>query len=107
MPIEKIVVVEDDQIVRKALEQQLRYRRYDVASVGNLADAREVLAKDTFDLVFTDVRLPDGDGTALLREIQSRPQKPLPSRFSIPWEPPSSCIGKPNSKIFSRRWNLR
>lgn len=77
MPIEKIVVVEDDQIVRKALEQQLRYRRYDVASVGNLADAREVLAKDTFDLVFTDVRLPDGDGTSLLREIQSRPQKPL------------------------------
>jgi two-component system, NtrC family, response regulator AtoC len=77
MPIEKIVVVEDDTIVRKNLEQQLRQRRYDVAAVVNLAGAREVLAKDTFDLVFTDVRLPDGEGTDLLRELQARPQKPL------------------------------
>ncbi len=77
MPIEKIVVVEDDTIVRKNLEQQLRQRRYDVAGVVNLASAREVLAKDTFDLVFTDVRLPDGEGTDLLRELQARPQKPL------------------------------
>lgn len=77
MPIEKIVVVEDDIIVRKNLEQQLRNRRYDVASAGNLATARDFLAKDTFDLVFTDVRLPDGEGTDLLRELQARPQKPL------------------------------
>jgi len=77
MPIEKIVVVEDDIIVRKNLEQQLRNRRYDVASAPNLATARDFLAKDTFDLVFTDVRLPDGEGTDLLRELQARPQKPL------------------------------
>jgi DNA-binding NtrC family response regulator len=77
MPIEKIVVVEDDLIVRKNLEQQLRQRRYDVASAANLSTAREILAKDTFDLVFTDVRLPDGEGTELLRELQARPQKPL------------------------------
>ncbi len=77
MPIEKIVVVEDDLIVRKNLEQQLRQRHYDVAAVGTLAAAREYLAKDYFDLVFTDVRLPDGEGTDLLRELQARPQKPL------------------------------
>jgi DNA-binding NtrC family response regulator len=34
-------------------------------------------AKDSFDLVFADVRLPDGQGTDLLREIQTRAQKPL------------------------------
>ena len=39
MPIEKIIVLEDDLIVRKSLEQQLRYRRYDVASASNIADA--------------------------------------------------------------------
>ena len=32
MPIEKIIVLEDDLIVRKNLEQQLRQRRYGVAS---------------------------------------------------------------------------
>jgi two-component system, NtrC family, response regulator AtoC len=77
MPIEKIIVLEDDLIVRKNLEQQLRQRRYDVASTGTIAGAHELLAKDTWDLVFVDVRLPDGEGTDLLRELQSRPQKPL------------------------------
>ncbi len=77
MPIEKIIVLEDYQIVRKNLENQLRQRRYDVAATGTLAGAHEYLAKDTFDLIFVDVRLPDGEGTELLRELQSRPQKPL------------------------------
>src|SRR5271165_4600885 len=77
MPIEKIIVLEDDLIVRKNLEQLLRNRRYDVAATGTIAGAHELMAKDTFDLIFVDVRLPDGEGTELLRELQSRPQKPL------------------------------
>src|SRR6201996_9367881 len=77
MPIKKIIVLEDDLIVRKNLEQQLRQRRYDVAATGTIAGAQEYLAKDTFDLIFVDVRLPDGEGTDLLKELQSRPQKPL------------------------------
>jgi DNA-binding NtrC family response regulator len=77
MPIEKIIVLEDDLIVRKNLEQQLRNRRYDVAAATTIADAQELLARDTFDLMFVDVRLPDGEGTDLLRQIQTRPQKPL------------------------------
>src|SRR5512137_292250 len=77
MPIEKIIVLEDDLIVRKSLEQQLRYRRYDVASAGTIAAAEELLAKDNFDLMIVDVRLPDGDGTDLLKQIQSRPSKPI------------------------------
>jgi DNA-binding NtrC family response regulator len=77
MPIEKIIVLEDDPILCKNLEKQLRQRRYDVASTGTIAGAHELMAKDTFDLIFVDVRLPDGEGTELLRELQTRPQKPL------------------------------
>lgn len=77
MPIEKIIVLEDDLIVRKNLEQQLRNRRYDVAAASTLAAAEEYLAKDNFDLIFLDVRLPDGQGTELLKSLQSRPQRPL------------------------------
>jgi DNA-binding NtrC family response regulator len=77
MPIEKIIVLEDDLIVRKNLEQQLRQRRYEVAAVANLAGAYDLLAKDTFDLMFVDVRLPDGEGTELLQQIQMRAQRPL------------------------------
>jgi len=68
MPIEKIIVLEDDQIVRKNLEQQLRQRRYDVASTGTIAGAHDILARDNFDLIFVDVRLPDGE----LAEVKDR-----------------------------------
>jgi DNA-binding NtrC family response regulator len=77
MPIEKIVVLEDDPIQRKNLESLLRYRRYDVASVTTIAAAEEILAKDNFDLMLVDVQLPDGDGTELLRRIQQKPSRPL------------------------------
>src|SRR6185312_2611571 len=77
MSIEKVIVLEDDLIVRNNLEQCLRRRRYDVASVATIAAATELLAKDNFDLIFLDMRLPDGDGTDLLKTIQQRPQKPL------------------------------
>ncbi|HTI99844.1 MAG TPA: sigma-54 dependent transcriptional regulator [Dongiaceae bacterium] len=77
MPIEKVIILEDDIIVRNNLEQCLRRRRYDVASVSTIAAAQEYLNKDNFDLIILDVRLPDGDGTDLLKAIQMRPQKPL------------------------------
>jgi DNA-binding NtrC family response regulator len=77
MAIEKIIVLEDDVIVRKNLETYLRRRHYDVAATGTIAAAQEYLNKDTFDLIFLDVRLPDGDGMEWLKQIQTRPQKPL------------------------------
>ena len=77
MPIEKIIVLEDDLVVRKSLEQQLRYKRYDVASATTIAEAQELLTRDNFDLMIVDVRLPDGSGTDLLKQLQSRPARPL------------------------------
>lgn len=77
MPIEKIIVLEDDLIVRKSLESQLRYRRYDVASASTIEAAQELLAKDNFDLMIVDVKLPDGDGTDLLKQLQLRAIRPL------------------------------
>ena len=77
MSIEKIIVLEDDAIVRSNLENFLRRQRFDVASAGTLAAAREYLSKDNFDLIFMDMRLPDGEGIELLKQLQSRPQKPL------------------------------
>lgn len=77
MPIEKIIVLEDDIIVRKSLEQLLRQRRYDVAAVSTIAEAQDLLSRDNWDIIFVDIRLPDGEGTDLLRQIQTRPVKPL------------------------------
>jgi two-component system, NtrC family, response regulator AtoC len=77
MPIEKILVLEDDLVVRKTLESQLRYRRYEVASASTLAEAQELTNHDHFDLMIVDVRLPDGDGIDLLKQVNARTAKPL------------------------------
>ena len=40
MPIEKVIVLEDDKIVRNNLEQVLRRKRYDVAAASTIAKLR-------------------------------------------------------------------
>jgi DNA-binding NtrC family response regulator len=77
MSIEKIIVLEDDAIVRNNLENYLRRQRFDVASAPTLAAARDYLNRDNFDLIFMDMRLPDGEGIELLKYLQTRPVRPL------------------------------
>ena len=77
MAIEKIVVVDDEMMIRKSLETQLRNKRYSVASAQDLAGARKILSRDSFDLVFLDVRLPDGEGTELLEELTAKVDGPM------------------------------
>ena len=57
MAIEKIVVVDDEMMIRKSLETQLRNKRYSVASAKDLKGARKILSRDAFDLVFLDASL--------------------------------------------------
>lgn len=77
MPIEKVLLVEDDATLRLSLETQLKQARYDVAVAPTIASAQNLLANDSFDVVITDVRLPDGDGTQFLHLFQNRPSRPL------------------------------
>ena len=77
MAIEKIVVVDDELMIRKSLETQLRNKRYSVASAEDLAGARKILSRDSFDLVFLDMRLPDGEGTELLEELSVKSDGPM------------------------------
>ncbi len=77
MAFDKIIVVDDELIIRKTLEQQLRNKRYTVAPATSIAECEAYLAKDQFDLIFLDVRLPDGDGTELLERINEMEDKPM------------------------------
>ena len=77
MTVERILILDDELIIRKALEEQLRRKRLSVCSVSTLKEAQEHLAKDEFDLLFVDVHLPDGEGTELLDRIAEMPDPPL------------------------------
>jgi DNA-binding NtrC family response regulator len=77
MAIEKVIVLGSELSSRSNLENYLRRCRYDVAAASTIALAREYLRKDNFDIIFLDLHLSDGNGTDLLKEMQTRPQKPL------------------------------
>ncbi|MBX3499957.1 MAG: response regulator [Alphaproteobacteria bacterium] len=67
----KILVVEDEVGILEEIAEFLRRRRYDVSTSGDLGGARRALADSSAwpDVVVTDVKLPDGDGLELVREI--------------------------------------
>ena len=79
MTLEKILLVEDESVICKALEEQLRAYQCTVVCTTTLASAKQWIAKENFDLAFVDTHLSDGDGTTLLdylKELYPCKQKP-------------------------------
>lgn len=77
MGLEKVIVLDDELIIRKSLEAQLRKRKYMVATASTLAEAEALVQKDSFDLMFMDMRLPDGEGIQLLERMAQLPSRPM------------------------------
>ena len=63
-----VLIVEDDERLRKQISDVLNARGYKTRVVNSVADAREVMAQYAPDLVLLDILLPDGDGLVLLDE---------------------------------------
>jgi len=75
--VSRILVVDDEQLVRDLTSEVLRRSGYDVVSSASAHDALELLESDSFDLVVTDVVMPGFSGVELLNEINDR-QPDLP-----------------------------
>jgi two-component system cell cycle sensor histidine kinase/response regulator CckA len=77
---ERILLVEDDEGVRTTISEMLCTHGYTVVETENAIKALEIFEKEgqSFDLVFSDVVLPDRDGLQLVEEILSlKPQLPI------------------------------
>ena len=72
-----ILVVDDDEPVRELLESYLTTEGYRVSTAPDAASAKHYLDGETVDLIVCDLRLPDGDGLALVRQIRSETQIPV------------------------------
>lgn len=73
----KVLVVDDEQLVRWFLERALRKWGHEVVSVSNTADALNKMKKEEFDVLFTDLRMPEGNGSMLVSEVREKTDKPL------------------------------
>ena len=62
----KILVVEDEDIIRSALKRLLERNNFEVKEAASVDEASHQLKGDTFDLIISDLRLPKAPGTDLI-----------------------------------------
>ncbi|MDM7912610.1 MAG: response regulator transcription factor, partial [Methanotrichaceae archaeon] len=63
----KILVVDDEETMRKSLADILRLEGYQVQTLSNGAAAIETIKKETFDLLLLDLKMPGIDGLEVMR----------------------------------------
>ena len=73
-PGRRVLLVEDEDMVRKVLLRMLAARGYDVKTAASVSEAVAVFdaPENDFDLLITDVMIPQGSGHALARSLVER-----------------------------------
>ena len=66
----KILVVDDEHLIRWSLEQNLKKQGYDVLTAGSGEDALRLLQDDSPDLMLLDIQLPGINGMDVLEKVR-------------------------------------
>ena len=69
---EKILIVDDEEGLRKVLEIMLSREGFDVTAASSGSEALELLERDQFHVVISDIKMPGMSGIELLKAIRSR-----------------------------------
>ncbi len=75
--MKKILVVDDDKILRTVLKHTLEQQGYQVTVAGSGKEALVLFEKDTPDIVVSDVSMPGMDGFDFCRQLRSQPSGQL------------------------------
>ncbi|HKQ23050.1 MAG TPA: response regulator [Burkholderiales bacterium] len=74
---DRILIVDDDEDIRKLLEAYLRKNGFDAQAVADGPGMREAMAARPASLVVLDLMLPGEDGLSLCRQLRARSQVPV------------------------------
>ena len=74
---QRVLVIDDEPDIRELLNLTLTRMGLDVTTVEDLGEARRALGSNEFSFCLTDMKLPDGNGLDLVKEISDQyPQLP-------------------------------
>jgi DNA-binding NtrC family response regulator len=73
-----VLIVEDESSVREGLVRAVATKGHRTVAAAGIVEARAALAREDLDCVLLDVRLKDGDGIDLLREIRAGAAREVP-----------------------------
>ena len=68
----KVLVVDDEAVVRESYMRTLSGVSWKVKAVLNGREALDIMEDETFDVVLLDIRMPEMDGIEVLRRIKTR-----------------------------------
>jgi two-component system response regulator AtoC len=68
---DKILVIDDDESIRKTLTNYLKKLDYNVFSASNGLEGIEIAQKEIPDLVITDIKMPRADGFEVLKKVKA------------------------------------
>ncbi len=75
----RILIVDDEEALLKALVNTLRERGYETTGFTSGIAALAAMRESKFDLLLSDIMMPEMDGITAMREIRKRPEwKKLP-----------------------------
>ena len=78
MSLQTVLVIDDERDIRELLTITLGRMDLQVEAVGTVAEARRALGERSYDLCFTDMRLPDGNGQEVIELIaETCPDTPV------------------------------
>ncbi|MBM3208098.1 MAG: sigma-54-dependent Fis family transcriptional regulator [Chlamydiae bacterium] len=72
MMIQKVLVIEDDPLMKAFIVEVLKRKRWEVSCADTAKQAFHYLDNDNFDLIISDIRLPDMTGIDVLRACKEK-----------------------------------
>ena len=77
MTASRILVIDDEPALQKAMQKILQKENYDIVFAGNGLEGLARLAEKKPDLIFLDLRMPGMDGFAFLEKLHIKPDDPF------------------------------
>lgn len=88
----KILAIDDDILVRESLKSLLAREGFEITMVSSGTEALDLLSKEAFDLILTDMRMPGMNGIETLKAIREARAKfgkdPLPEIILTAYDEP-------------------
>jgi DNA-binding response OmpR family regulator len=71
MPLTRILIVDDDDLIRLLLKEVLAQEGFNVTSAGNVADALKLISANVYDVLLSDLHMPGaGDGLTVVSAMR-------------------------------------
>ncbi len=80
---QRILLIEDDLAARLGAQSRLKQSGYQVATAENAVNALKILKEKEFDLILSDIGLPDGDGMELTQQYRVWEKRNRKNRIPI------------------------